>query len=412
MMRLLVTLIFAFSFHLSYPQDPGFFTVSGTVKDAETGKPVPFASISFEEGFSGIVSNPDGEFSLTISSELKSDHSRIMISHIGYRRSYFALEGIEGSRGDFLLVPQTVHLTEVTIRPADARSIVAESLDRIGDNYPLSPLRLTGFYRETIKQRRDYVSITEALVDIYKAPYDSQGNDLLRIVRGRKSGNIKQQDTLLVKLQGGPHVSLLLDVVKNRDLLFEGNLGHYFFEIEDIVIIDDTPHYAIVFGPRVKLNYPLYYGKLFITVNRKALTMAEFSLDLSDKAKAVQSFILRKPARLRFIPESTRYLVHYKEVEGRYYIDYIRYELEFSADWRRRLFRTGYTIMSEMAVTAREPLSGEKFAFQEAFLSSSVLADLVPVYFHDEFWDGYNYIEPEQSIHDAIRRLNRRLDDW
>jgi hypothetical protein len=91
-------------------------------------------------------------------------------------------------------------------------------------------------------------------------------------------------------------------------------------------------------------------------------------------------------------------------------VNYLRYELEFFADWRRRLFRTGYTIMSEMAITSRTSENVERFAPGESLRPTAVLADQVPVYFDDDFWGEYNYIEPDQSIETAIRRLNRQLD--
>jgi hypothetical protein len=411
-MKPLLLFIFAFYFSLLFPRDSGSITISGTIRDAVTGKPVPFASISFEEGYSGVVSNQEGLFRLTIPDGRFTENAGIMVSRIGYRRSYFHLDSIAGPGNEYLLVPRTVNLNEVSVRPTDARSIVAEALRRVEENYPLKPMRLTGFYRETIRQKRDYVSMVEAIVDIHKVPYDSRENDLLTIVRGRKGGNARKSDTLLVKLQGGPHVCLLLDVVKNQDLLFGDNLGNYFYMVEDIVVLDEIPHYKIAFGPRTTLNYPLYYGRLYISVDRKALSMAEFTLDLSDKSLAAQSFILSKPARLRFVPESTKYLVQYKEVQGKYYVDYIRYELEFSADWRRRLFRTGYSVMSEMAVTGREALTPGEFSLKGSGLTASASADLLPVCFHDEFWSGYNYIEPDQPMLDAIRKLNKKLDDW
>jgi len=137
--------------------------------------------------------------------------------------------------------------------------------------------------------------------------------------------------------------------------------------------------------------------------------MAEFSLDLSDREKAVRSFILRKPARLRFDPVSSSYLVTYREMDGMYHVNYIRYEVEFFADWRRRLFRTGYTIMSEMAITHRTSENVVRFSARESLRPDIILADQVPVYFEEDYWGEYNYIEPDRSIHSAIRKLNRRL---
>lgn len=389
-----------------------YFTISGTVRDAVTGNPVPFASISLVGSHTGMVSNLDGYFTLKVPASVGyPDESLIRISHLGYKSADQSVYDIPEGGKDFLIEPQAVSIPEVVIRPADARSIVEAALKKVEMNYPVAPYMLTGFYRETIKQRRDYISISEAVVDIYQSAYNSSQTDMFRIIRGRKSGNVKKNDTLLVKLQGGPHVSMLLDIIKNSDLLLSlRTLKYYHFSLVDIINSNDGSKYVIEFSPRSKLSYPLYFGKLYISVDEVAITMAEFSLDLSDKDKAAQNFILRKPARLRFNPVKTRYFVNYKKIDDRYHVDYMRYELEFFADWRRRLFRTGYTIISEMAITARKSENVERFKQREAFQAAAVLADQVPVYFKDQFWGEYNYIEPDQSIHAAIKKLNRKLD--
>jgi len=412
MLRLLffTGLLILFTGFVTLAGVPRYITVSGTVKDAVTGKGIAFASVSLTGSHIGTVSNLDGVFTLKV--PVLSGNTDISISHLGYRRADFSIDEIDVNGRDFLIEPHTVLLKEVVIRPTDARAIVVSALGRIEENYPVVPYRLTGFYRETIRQRREYVSISEAVVDIYQAPYNSKRDmNMFRIIQGRKSGNVKRADTLLVKLQGGPHVSMLLDVAKNPELIMSSETANFYnFDLVDIVKVDEVSNYVISFSPRVIIDYPLYYGKLYISVERHAITMAEFSLDLSDRDKAAQSFILRKPARLRFNPVNTRYLASYKEVDGKYHVNYLRYELEFFADWRRRLFRTGYTIMSEMAITTRTSGNVKRFAPGESLRPTAVLAEQVPVYFDDDFWGEYNYIEPDQSIETAIRRLNRQLD--
>jgi hypothetical protein len=388
----------------------GQLTISGVVKDTNSGRPVPFASVTVTSGHIGTVTNLDGEFTLKIPAS--PEITGISISHVGYRVAGYTIDEIKESLGEFYIEPHSISIQEVVIRPTDARAIVSSAINSIGNNYSDESLRLTAFYRETIKQRREYVSISEAVVEIYQAPYGSQREkDMFRIVQGRKSGEVKKSDTLLVKLQGGPNVSMLLDIVKNPELLISlETLNFYDFELVDVVKIDEESNYVIKFTPRVVLSYPLYQGQLYISVERLAFTMADFSLDLSDREKAVQGFILKKPSRLRFNPANTRYLVNYKEVDGKYHVNYLRYELEFFADWRRRLFRTGYTIMSEMAITGRSSDKVTRFAPRESFRSTNILADQVPVYFEDEFWGEYNYIEPDQTIDAAIKKMNRRLD--
>jgi hypothetical protein len=389
---------------------PGQLIISGIVKDSNSGRPVPFASVTVTSAHIGTVTNLDGEFTLKVPA--RPEIAGISISHVGYRVSGYKIDEIKDGFGEFYIEPHSTTIQEVVIRPTDARAIVASAINSISSNYPDESLRLTAFYRETIKQRRDYVSISEAVVEIYQAPYGSQREkDMFRIVQGRKSGDVKKSDTLLVKLQGGPNVSMMLDIVKNPDLLMSPEtLNFYDFELVDVVKIDDESNYVIKFTPRVVLSYPLYQGQLYISVERLAFTMADFSLDLSDRDKAVQGFITKKPSRLRFSPANTRYLVNYKEVDGKYHVNYLRYELEFFADWRRRLFRTGYTIMSEMAITGRSSDNVIRFTPRESFRSTNILADKVPVYFEDEFWGEYNYIEPDQTIDAAIRKMNRRLD--
>ncbi len=388
----------------------GYAEINGIVKDAVTGRHVPFASVWITGSHTGTVSNIDGVFTLKIPGFYKMNE--ISISHIGYKKAGFPIDMPESGYREFHIQPHPLPIQELVIKPTDARSLVVRALNKVEQNYPGEPWKLTGFYRETIRQRRDYVSITEAVVDIYKAPYGcSKGRDMVRIVKGRKSGNVKRADTLLVKLRGGPHVSMLLDIVKNPELLISTEtVNLYRFELTDIIKIDETSNYVVSFSPGAETAYPLYYGKLYISVERLAITMAEFSMDLSDSEKAVPSFIFRKPARLRFTPVNTKYLVSYVEKEGSYHVSYLRYEIEFMADWRRRLFRTGYAIVSEMAITERSSDNVVRFAADEAVRPSAVMADMVPVYFDEDFWGEYNYIEPDRSVEAAIKRLNRQLD--
>ncbi|NCU33662.1 MAG: hypothetical protein EOM23_12190 [Candidatus Moranbacteria bacterium] len=102
------------------------------------------------------------------------------------------------------------------------------------------------------------------------------------------------------------------------------------------------------------------------------------------------------------------YTVSYRKIGDKYYVNYMRNELEFYADWRRRLFRTRYAIMSELAITERIE-SSERIARREAFRQSHILSDLVMSYFDRDFWGSYNIIEPDKSIETAIERFNRRL---
>jgi len=384
-------------------------TISGVIKDSKTKQKVVFATISVPGSNIGTVSNSDGEFTLKVNKSLNV--TEFEISHLGYVNKKFPIAESLSKAQIFYVEPYSIVLDELVVKPIDARGVVIQAISNVADNYSLEPNLLTGFYRETIKQRRDYVSISEAIIDIYKSSYGNYfDNDRVKIFKGRKGSNVKKSDTLTVKLVGGPNISLLLDIVKNPDvILSKATIDYYKFEYLDVVNIDGKTNYVISFEPIVTLDYPLYFGKLYIAVDNKAITMAEFSLDLKDEVKAAQNFIKKKPLTLKFVPKNTSYLVTYKEQGGKYYINYVRSEVKFACDWKRKIFKTSYTVMSEMAVTERQTTNIEKFAAKESFKSYTVFADKVQDYFDENYWGEYNIIVPDESIQSAINKFNRRL---
>ena len=391
-------------------QEVDYNLVNGVIKDAKTKERVIFATISVPGTTIGTVANADGEFTLKVPKTVKSNVFEI--THLGYQNTQFPIvNGTGGKDKVYLIEPASLEIQSVVIRPMDARSILEGVLKNIDKNYSDKPVNFTAFYRESIKQKREYISIAEAVAEIYKAPYRyTLETDKVKIVKGRRGENVKKADTLMVKMQGGPHVSLFLDVIKNPELILtREDLPYYYYEVVDVVKIDNEANYVISFTPNTKLEYPLYQGKLYVNTENLAITMAEFSIDLSEPEKVAQIFVRKKPAGLIFEPISTNYLVTYKKVNDRYHVNYMRSEVKFRADWRKRIFKTSYTIMSEMAITERDFDNVNKITFKESFKPNLILADRVNEYFDENYWGSYNTIEPDESIQSAISKFNKRF---
>lgn len=384
-----------------------FNVVSGVVKDSRNKHRLVFASVSVPGTSIGIITNTDGEFTLKIP---KSAGNTLEISHLGYHNKQFALDALPRD-GVFYLSAASVMVEGVVVRPDNPRNIVKQAISHIYLNYSQIPMMLTGFYRETVKQRRDYMTIAEGITSIYKASYVGLQADRVRILKGRKGENVRRADTLAVKMQGGPRVALYVDVVKTPDLILSPTeMECYSYELVDMVSIDKQLNYVIEFRPVVEREYPLYQGKMYISVDDLAFSMLQYSLDMRDLAKATSAFVRRKPRGLIFEPKSTNYLVTYKKIDGRYQLNYLRIEVKFRADWRRRIFKSNYTIMSEMAITQRDSVNVEKFANKDTFRPNAVFSEKVNEYFDPDYWGNYNTIEPNESIQTAIKRYNRRFN--
>ena len=400
--------ILLFATHSSTLAQSTFVTVNGQLKDAKTGEKIIHATITVPNTGIGTVSNSDGEFTLKVNTSLNAEYFEV--SHLSYTTAKFKISEAVGKDKTFYLDIQPIQLMEISVVPNSAREIVALAIGNIRKNYSETPVMMTGFYRESIKQRREYISISEAVVDIRKASYSTWQDDQVKIYKGRKGTNVKKVDTLMVHLQGGPNVSMLLDIVKNTDLSIGlDSLDNYQFEFASMVNIDNKPHWVISFSPNIVKEEPLYFGKLYVSQESMAITRAEFNLDLNDEDKAARVFVQKKPMGLHFMPTSTSYLVTYKEQNGKYYLNYVRVDLKFRCDWKKRLFKNTYTLMSEVAITDRHEDNIVKFANQEVFKSNMVFAEKVQDFTDSDFWGEYNIIDPENSIENAIKKLSKNM---
>ena len=283
-------------------------------------------------------------------------------------------------------------------------------MSKIRINYSPEPMMMRGFYRETIQRGRNYASISEAVIDIYKGAYSNDFQiDQVKLFKGRKSADVEKMDTVLFKVQGGPNTTILLDVMKNPYILLSADYADiYDFNLSDVISIDDKLHYVVSFNQKYYVDDPYYNGKLYVDMDKLAITEAEFELNTENKEEAARLFIQRKPMGMSIKPERAAYRVKYTIEGDRWYFSYARAEVKFVVNWKKKLFNTTYSTMSELAITDRTYEDIEKFAGRERFKSSDVMNEKVYIFFDQDFWEGYNVIEPDQSIESAIRRLNRK----
>ena len=219
----------------------------------------------------------------------------------------------------------------------------------------------------------------------------------------------KVSDTLAVKLVGGPSIATHLDVVKNPNIVLSiEDMDNYDYHMEEITTINGRLQYVVSFLPRRILPYALYMGKMYIDQERLSFTRLEFSLDLSDRVKAIHAILRKKPAGLRFRPQEVSLLVDYTEHDGVSYLSYVRDVIRFRCDWNKKLFHTSYTVTAEMVVTDRKPGQSSDIARKDRFSDFAVLSDNVSTFYDEDFWGPYNIIQPEEDLDKAIEKLKKQ----
>ena len=390
--------------------DQELLTIRGKVTDSATDVPLVFAGITAKGTNIGTVTNIDGEFLLKI---YRGEATEIEISHVGYKNKTLAVNELRTDDRtnyielDVLFVP----ISEIVVKPIMPDDILTLVLGSIRKNYETIPNEMTGFYRETVRKNRSYLSIGEAVVEIFKAPYDNSFRmDGIRIYKGRKNDSAKDLDTVLFKLQGGTTTSLELDFVKNSWYMFtKEELEKYDLRLTSLATIDDRSNYVIEFEQRPYIEEPLMKGKIWVDMQTFAIAQIEFSLNLKDKERAASMLVRKKPIGMRITPENTAYLVKYKISGDKWHFAYSRAEVTFKVNWAKKLFSTTYSTVTEMAITDRVEEDVLKFSAREKMKPSDIFIDEVRAFVDEDFWGDYNVIEPDQSIENAIRRLSRGL---
>lgn len=396
---------------LQQKNDSAYYLLRGRVLGEDTREPLVYASVSVRNSNVSTVTNQDGYFSIKV--PVSAKNSQLIIRHLGYRNKVIPVITLIDRPNNYIMMqPYSILLEEVEVVSGDGGPLVREALLRIPDNYPNVPNMMVAFYRESIKKRNTYISLVEAVVDIYKASYRSFESDQARIYIGRKATDINPRDTILLKFQGGITSALMLDVAKNPEIVFGKEGEEYIFNIENMIYINEKPNYVISFSPLPGIDEILFRGKIYLDAHSLAFTRMEFNMNVEGRKDASNIFIKKKPAKMKVDMNHAKYIVDYVERDNKWYFNYSRIDVAFKVNWSNRffgLFAPRYTLNSEIAITDRYTDDVVKFPRSERIRSTDIIAEKVEDFQDSDFWGEYNVIEPDEEISAAIKKLSDKL---
>jgi hypothetical protein len=385
-----------------------FRQLKGRILDSKTNKELAFATLSVIGTNIAGVSNSEGEFSLKIAKDKLN--ANLMISFLGYNNKVISLRELKPEKNQILLETSNITLGEVVVSTNDAEKIFKQVIERIEQNYGNDQNLMTGFYRETIRKRRAYVSLSESVVEIQKQPYTSKLDDFIDLFKGRKNTDYTRLDTLTFKLQGGPYTTVFLDIMKYPDLMFSSDaLKIYDFTLENNTQIDDKKVYVLAFKQKQVITTPLYFGKLYIDTESMAVINATFNLNVEDKIASGLLFTQKKPIGADVYPLQASYQINYREQNGKWIFAYSRGDITFLVNWDKKLFNTTYETSVELAVTDWKKKNNDTPKETQKLRQNVIMMDKVSDFADPEFWGEYNIIEPEKSIETAIKKIQRKM---
>jgi CarboxypepD_reg-like domain len=171
-----------------------FKQFKGSILDSKTKNELIFASITVSGTGISTISNSEGKFSIKIPTE--KQNSNLIISFLGYKNKVVSIKELVPEKNVVYLEPSNTMLEEVVVNVRDAKNVYLGVLSSRLQNYGNEPIQMTGFYRETIRKRRTYVSLSESIVNIQKEPFSVSSQDQINLFKGRKNADYNKLDTL------------------------------------------------------------------------------------------------------------------------------------------------------------------------------------------------------------------------
>lgn len=392
-----------------FPPSPGIITFRGRVLDRDEKDPLPFTSISLQDRHIGTISNIDGDFELKIAPEMLRD--TVIFSCMGYRQFSLPVREIREDAVTIFLQPATFQLKEIQVTYISPEDIIRRIVAKIPLNYASEEHIMTSFYREVLQQDQHYIDVGEAVIDIRKASYGNTfSEDKAKLIKGRKSFNVKPFHGVDFKIQGGPYYITKLDVVKTLDSFLDPEyIAFYKYSLDDIVNFNDRPTYVIRFKPREKVDDPFYQGKMWVDMSSFALVQAEFELSRSGLKFAQESLIQKKPKDFFVRPLHVKYLVNYRRSNGTWHLSNAQTSINFRVRSKKDRVNSLFHSASQLLITDFKPDDKTHFKRNELFGSKDIFTEMVSNY-DENFWGDYNIIKPSEDLRKALKKYHLEND--
>jgi len=375
----------------------------GTIFDEKKSEPLPYCNILLKGRSMGTISNQEGKFIFKIPAIAADDTVRI--SCMGYHPHWIAVAELgQYNEKDIILKRSTIQLKSIDVVHFNPQQVLDSFHHHLDRNYEENYVLLTAYYREVIKQNNQYTDVSEAIMEVMKAPcMDSYSDDHIKFVKGRKSTDIKPYSSIKLKLKGGPYYITQLDVVKNMASFLDPeyqSLYHYTFE--KAVMINQRETVVIGFQPLLTLRDVLYEGKLYIDRKTWALSRTEFKMTREGLKEARKTLIEKEPKKMKAIPVDLSYSVDYQLIGDTWYFFTASNRYEIKVNDRQNRQKTLFNSVSEILTTRIEQGDFQKFSRRDIFKPNEFITEKIDTIDYD-FWKEYNIIQPEDDLVEAIQ---------
>lgn len=401
MRNLLPLLLLLFVFCLD-AQDR--ITLTGNLKETNSGEPLPFATIYIKGTTTGTISNLEGNFLFHVRNEHKND--TIIISSIGYTTVKKAV--VDFKEYESITLKESIFaLDEVIVtdkEPPTAKEIVKKAYESISKNYPSKPYILEGFIRDLQNEDSVYVELLECANKMKYQPQTVKQTPQVELVELRQSFVTEKHPWN----EQWDRKNSIIDLVEDDFIRFDygpikAKKG-WKYEIESIVAFNDKLVYKINGS-----NKPFYTVQFYIDIESYAFVKIDYSRSAQEK-----KYYKR---RLSNGQQEAYYnlVFEYQEFEGKWYLKYQKeedvWEIFEGAESNKVIF-TKYP-KKELFINRVVTEGLDTYPFTDNLINDqSVEAQAKP--YNPDFWKYYNFpaqTKAQSKIEEYLRKADIKVGE-
>ncbi|MTI22603.1 carboxypeptidase-like regulatory domain-containing protein, partial [Fulvivirga sp. RKSG066] len=325
-MRLLLLLVVLIPASFAHSQT---HSIQGRVYDQSTKEPLPYVNVYLNNAKTGTVTNQHGQFKIHLREQNLDD--TLTISYIGYKLTKIKIASISKDFECYLKEDLKI-LNELVFTGLSASQVIQKALANLTKNYPQDDYKSSGFYRLVSKKGNQYVSLSEAVFDIF---HQSGKVDQFRLNKMRA---IKDQQALKgIEVGLKPQAILTYDLtqsIKDWNILNDVGLKNHEFFLQGVTNYNNSEVYVISFDQKPEIKKSFYKGQIFI--DKETFAFVYFDFGLSERGIKYHKYgnlglrALMKLADIFLDISSSRYQIAYQKVGDKYYLNRVLAENSFS----------------------------------------------------------------------------------
>ncbi|MBN2805773.1 MAG: carboxypeptidase-like regulatory domain-containing protein [Prolixibacteraceae bacterium] len=384
-----------------------FIIIRGEIIDERREEPISYCNIGIVGKAVGSMSNLEGRFVIKIPEKYAAD--TLSFSSIGYESVFLPLAAFGNESKTIILNRKNYQLKSIDVIRYNPEFVLNMLEENRLKNYTDQFMVMTTFYREIVKENDEFTDISEAVLQVLKAPYHrDEAQDHVKFLKGRKGASTQPYNDIRFRLKGGPYYITKLDVVKNHESFINPEYRHlYKYEFDRKTLIDNRETAIISFTPIANLRDMLFEGKLYVDTETWALARVEFRYTKQGLREARNTLIHKEPKHCRAIPTELSHTVQYKYLGNKWILLSARSAMLVKINNREQKLKTRFESISEILTTNIDKENFEHFTRREIFRSNEIFSDKIVEYDH-QFWQNYNIIHPEEELTKALKNFNNQ----